>query len=343
MKPTTKPTPHRTRRMRRAAFLIFPLIVLPLLLVAAAPPGATQQTSPAVAAQNAPDTSGTLKLIVTVMDEKWRFVSGLRKDAFAVFEGKTEREITYFDQHDVPVSVGVLLDSSGSMEIAGLQAAKLTAARFMQQGHPDNDYFIGDFNQEWRELTGWTRDEKVMIEGLSKAGVRPAEAAKRQPRPSGQTALHDACLAALEKLATATHPKRALLVITDGGEDNASTHKLRELKQLIKTSDVLVYAIALPVEGERYFDQIGLRNLEEIAEISGGWAFFPERKQVIEAVDRLALGLRHQYVVGFTPANAAQSGEWNKVKIKVKPPPKFPKSLYVRSREGYFSPPAPAP
>jgi Ca-activated chloride channel family protein len=324
-----KPTPQRTPRR---ALLIAPLAVLSLLLIPAS--GAAQQATPAAA---------SLKWFVTVMDEQGHYINGLTKDAFKIFEGKTEREISYFEESSAPASVAVLLDVSGSMGAKGVEAARLTAVMFMQRAHPENSYFVGDFNVKWRDLTGWTRDEKAVAEGLRRVGTSKEQGGAKGRVPYGRTALHDACLGALEKLASAPHPKRVLFIITDGGEDNASTHELSELRRRIKTSDVLVYAIALPVENRRYSDHLGWENLDGITSLSGGRVFFPDTgKELSEVVERVAVELRNQYTLGFAPANAAKSGKWNKVKIKVEPPVKFYKKLWVRSREGYFTP-SPAP
>jgi VWFA-related protein len=270
--------------MRRAAFLIFPLLVLPFLFVAAPSGGATRPATPQTpnAAPNtsreAGDIAGAVKLIVTVVDEKGRFVGGLTKESFTVFEGKSEREIVYLAEPDVPVSVGLLLDVSGSMQWQGLQAAKLTAERFIRHSRPDNAYFVSEFNNTWRELTDWTSDAGAVAAGLRRAGVTAQAATKkgRPPQPQGTTALHDACFGALEKLARAPHPKRVLFIITDGSEDNASTRKLRDLKQLIQTSGVLVYAIAMRVQNSTFYNEVGERNLYEITRLSGGRVFFPD-------------------------------------------------------------------
>lgn len=335
-----KVTLQRSRRL--CAFLFFPLLVLPLLLVA--PSGATrttQQTSPTVVARNAPAASSTIKLTVTVTNDKGEYITGLTKDAFAVFEGKGQREVSYFNDDVVPASIGIVIDVSGSMRAEEVHAAKLATARFIQQSHPNNEYFIGEFNREWRELADWTRDEGAIIEGLRKAAKTKSEGETKKRVPYWRTALYDACFAAYAKLASGAHPKRVLFIITDGGEDNASTHKFSELQNLIRSSDVLIYAVCLTTFSTPVWMQ---EQMHELTTLSGGRPYFPENGKEMDAVvDRLALELRNQYVVGFTPANAAQGGKWNKVKIKVTPPVKI-KNLFVRSREGYFSPLAtPAP
>lgn len=328
------------QRSRRRAFLIFPFLVLPLLHVA--PSGATrpaQQTSPAAAAvaRDAPDTSGMIKLTVTVSGEKGEFITGLTKDAFAVFEGKSQREVSYFNHDEVPASVGILIDVSGSMRAEDVHAAKQTTARFIQRSDPNNEYFIGEFNREWRELADWTRDEGAIIEGLRKATKTKSQEGETKKRiPYWRTALYDACFAALGKLASGAHPKRVLFIITDGNEDNASTHKFSELQNLIRSSGVLIYAVCLStLNSPAGWQQ---EKIHELTALSGGRSYFPSKgKEVEEVIDRMALELRCQYVVGFAPTNSAPSGKWNKVKIKVTPPVKI-KNLFVRSREGYFSP-----
>ncbi|HLL16060.1 MAG TPA: VWA domain-containing protein [Pyrinomonadaceae bacterium] len=343
-----KPTPHGSRR--RSAFLIFPFLVLPLIL--AVPSGAThiaQQTSPAVT-QDVQDASGTLKLIVTVTDEKGRFVTGLLKESFGVFEGKSAREVTYFDDEDAPVSVGILIDVSRSIKAPNIDAARQLTAKFIRLGHPENEYFLAEFNDKWRELTPWTRDGQTIVNALRKVGMAGADAkpqtTQQKPQGRGLTALYDACFGALEQMARAAHPKRAILIVTDGGRDNASLHKAGEVRRLSATSGVLLYAVAATLPNyELIIDPEGQRNLDEMCSQTGGRAFFPNNRPEMDAVyERIAWELRHQYVVGFTPTNAAQSGKWNKVKIKVAPPSNFTRDIFVRSREGYFSPsPKPAP
>lgn len=336
-----KPTPHGARRR---AFLIFPFLVL--LLILAAPSGATritQQTSSA-ATQDAQDASGTLKLIVTVMDEKGRFVTGLSKESFGVFEGKSAREVTYFDDEDAPISVSILIDVSRSIKAPNIDAARQLTAKFIRLGHPENEYFIAEFNDKWRELAPWTRDGQTIIDALHKVGMTRADAKPQTPqqKPEGRglTALYDACFGALEQMTRAAHSKRVILIVTDGGRDNASLHKAGEVRRLSATSGVLLYAVAATLPNyELIFDPEGQRILDEMCSQTGGRAFCPSSRLEMDAVfERIAWELRHQYVVGFTPTNAAQSGKWNKVKIKVATPRNFAKDILVRSREGYFSP-----
>lgn len=336
-----KPTPHASRRR---AFLLFPFLIMPLFVAPPRATNATQQTSPAAAAaQVAPDTSGTLKLTVTVIDEKGRYVAGLTKDAFAVFEGKAAREITYFNADDVPSSVGILIDVSRSMQSGDVDAARQMTDRFIRFSRPENEYFVAEFSDKWRELTAWTRDRQAIASGLRKVGAVRAEEKQRKSKSRGDTALYDACFGALEKMERAAHRKRVLLLLTGGGQDDASTHKQDKLRRLIATSGILLYSVAPAALDGEFVDYTGQKQLQEMAGATGGHAYFTDNGALMdEVIERIAMELRYQYIVGFTPANAAQSGKWNKVKIKVTPPQKFIKNVLVRSSEGYFSP-SPAP
>jgi Ca-activated chloride channel family protein len=331
-----KPTPHRSPRH---AFLVFLLFILPLL---AAPPGTTNavQQQNVASVQAAPNDSGALRFSVTVLGPKGGFITGLTKGDFSVWEGKTEREINYFRSDELPASVGILIDVSGSVLPKTLAAAKYAVARFAEQSHPKNEYFVVEFNQERRKLIGWTRDMQEMLKSLDKLALPPQDAPP-QPTPRGQTAFYDACAAALEEVARRPNPKHVLLLITDG-QDNQSRLTLDQLRRKVKASDVQLYGLSVTDPNHRfdYSSSSGQTILDELITESGGWVYFPgNKKELDESVDRIAVELRHQYVIGFTPTNAARGGKWNKVKIKVTPSSVVSlKDLKVRSREGYFSP-----
>jgi Ca-activated chloride channel family protein len=342
-----KPTRHGSRRRR--AFLIFPLFILPLLLVAPSPPGAadaarqiSERQIQEATAQTSPGDAGGLKFTVTVTGAKGGFITGLTRDDFSVWEGKTRREINYFYGEETPASVGVLIDVSGSVRPRTLADAKYAVTKFVELGHPANEYSLGEFNHGRRALTGWTRDAQQVLRGLDKLAVRP-DAPQPKPKPGGQTAFYDACAAALDGFAGRPHPKYVLLLITDA-EDNSSRHTFTQLRRKVQESNVQIYGLGL---SERNGVEVGLSVtgqaiLDELAGNSGGIAYFPDdKKSLDEMVERIAVELRYQYVVGFAPTNAAPGGKWNKVKIKVTPAGASSKDWNARSREGYFSPPPP--
>jgi Ca-activated chloride channel family protein len=334
-----------SKRAPESALLIVSFLVLPLYAVSSGATNRTQQASTAAAAQ-ATTTAGapaTRKLTVTVIGPNGGFLAGLTRDSFAVFEGKSQHKINYFDSADAPVSVGVLVDVSGSVRRRTVEAARRVALQFIEQSHPENEYFIGEFGNGLRGLIDWTRDRQAIAEGLSKLAT--GNGAKQKPEPKGQTPLYDSCVAALEKMASAAHPKRVILLIGDGGGDNDSKHSFADIRRRIRDSDVLMYAININIERNSSIPNIAAQAIfDELTNLSGGRAYFVDNeKDSTEATKRLAMELRHQYVIGFTPADARgeRGGEWKKVKIKLTLPGTSTRNVFIRSREGYVSTPLP--
>jgi Ca-activated chloride channel family protein len=334
---------NRTRLFRAlfiACFLVLPLVLPPVFLSGAT--NHTQQPSTVNAQDTPPAASVTQTFRVTVTDSKNRLISDLTKEEFAVREGKLDHEVSYFNTEDVPASIALLVDVSGSIDPRAIGDARHAAVRFMGQSHPGNKYFVGEFSRNLRELADWTSDSRTINDALNKLATENGTILK--PKPRGLTALYDTSITVLEKLAHAPHSKRVLLLITDGGSDTDSKRNLNDVKRKIRESNVLLYVIAIKKRGEPYAATfVGQDAVHELANVSGGRAYFIESREVNEVVDRIALELRQQYVIGFTPTKTAPGGKWNKVKIKVTPRNKEPKNLYVRSREGYFSPPAATP
>ena len=286
--------------------------------------------------------AGEVRLIVTVTDDEGRYLTGLNKSQFSVLEGKAAREITAFDSADAPASVAVLFDASGSVDKKNLNAARFALVRFLQLSNPANEYFIAEFSSRFRVLTGWTRDAKALADALNKIGG--AELPGRPPRPGGGTAIYDACDAALESLAAASSRKRVLLLLTDGGLDNASRSVTRKgLSRKLKETGALFYAVAARRRAESpsakwLLDHHGLAELKELAGSSGGNVLTTDTLAgLYEAVERVAVELRNQYLIGFRPANAAGPGKWNKVRIGLAKPEGVRGPARVRSRGGYFS------
>ena len=315
--------------------------VFPLLVVSSGATNPAQQVPAVNAPGTSPATHATQKFTVTVTDSKGHFISGLTKEEFAVREGKTDQALSYFNAEDTPASVGLLVDVSGSVEGRTLEAAKYTAARFIELSNQKNEYFVAEFSSRLQWLTDWTRDGRTISDALHKLATE--NGAQPKPKPKGPTALNDVSIAVLERMAGGgAHSKRVLLIISDGGMDNKSKHTFKDLKRKIRESDVLVYSIIIIASpnGSGFF-LMGEETMDELAMLSGGWAYYVHNKNELnEALERLALELRQQYVIGFEPTNALPGGKWNKVKIKVTPRNPALKNLFVRSREGYFSPPS---
>jgi Ca-activated chloride channel family protein len=263
---------------------------------------------------------------VTVTDTYGRFVSGLNKSAFTVLDEKLPQQITFFSDDDAPVSVGVIFDVSGSMSGEKVKRARDALSKFIQTSHNSDEYFLIAFNSRAQLLLDKTRDGNAVLDKLTFVNTR------------NNTALYDACYLGVEKVQRGAHPKRALLLISDG-QDNNSRYTFNELRRLLKESDVVLYGIGI-LSGGDAGSSLGMEGqgiLDELASVSGGKAFFPRSSAEMDDIfEQIALELRHQYSIGYKPTNFSNDGRWHKVKVKVTPPRGLPR-LFVRSKEGYYA------
>ncbi len=263
---------------------------------------------------------------VTVTDIYGRFVSGLGKNAFSIFDDKTQQEISFFSDDDAPVSVGVIFDVSGSMSGDKVKRARDALAHFIQTSHDRDEYFLIAFNSRAQLLLDRTRDGNAVLDKLLFVQTH------------SNTALYDACYLGVERVQRGTHPKRALLLISDG-QDNNSRYTFSELRRVLKESDVVLYAIGI-LSGGDVGSSLGAEGqaiLDELAAVSGGKAFYPRSAAEMDDIfEQIALELRHQYSIGYRPPNFATDGKWHHIKVKVAPPRGLPR-LFVRSKEGYFA------
>ena len=264
-------------------------------------------------------------LTVTVTDTYGRFVTGLGKNAFTVTDDKVAQDITFFSDEDAPISLGVIFDVSGSMSGDKINKAREALKKFIETSHTGDEYFLIGFNNRAQLLLDRTRDSDALMEKLTFVQTK------------GQTALYDACYLGVERVTRGAHPKRAVLLISDG-QDNSSRYTFTELRRMLKESDVIIYAVGIVNGGDESALGYGGRAiLEELAGVSGGKAFFPSSgAEMNDTFERIALELRTQYSIGFRPTNFVNNGKWHKLKIKVQPPRGFPR-LFVRGREGYYA------
>ena len=262
---------------------------------------------------------------VNVLDQFNRQISGLNRDHFEVFENNLKQQIEFFSDIDRPLSIGILFDLSGSMR------PKLTRARealqsFVKASNCDDDFFLVGFNQTANLLATFSDGEQV----LNKLAFAEAQ---------GQTALLDAAHLGVEKIKEGRFDRRALLLISDG-QDNSSRYGFGELRRLLRESDVQIYCLGISGESEltdSLLDQQGQSTLRELAEMTGGLAFFPRNwLELNDAINRIALALRHQYNIGYVPLNERRDGKWRKIKIRLNAPKSLP-TLYVRTKEGYYA------
>ncbi len=267
-------------------------------------------------------------LTVTVTDYYGRYVSGLTENAFKIYDNKVKQDILFFSNTDAPVSIGILFDVSGSMTGDKIAKARNALGRFINTSHPRDEYFLIAFNKRAQLLMDRTRDGEAVLNKLTLV------------EPKHNTALYDACYLGVERVTRGTHQKKALLIISDG-QDNASRYSFKEVRRLMKESDVVIYSVGIlgsrdnstpeGIQGQSYLD--------ELANVTGGKSFYPNTAvEMDEIFERIALELRHQYSIGYVPSNFKSDGKWHKVKVKVKPPRGLPR-LTVRNRKGYYATP----
>jgi len=263
---------------------------------------------------------------VTVTDIYGRFVSGLSQGAFSIVDEKAPQEITFFSDEDAPVSVGILFDVSGSMSGDKVRRARDALSHFIQTSHDRDEYFLIGFNSRAQLLMDRTRDGQAVLDKLTFVQTK------------NNTALYDACYLGVERVQRGTHQKRALLLISDG-QDNNSRYTFSELRRVLKESDVVLYAIGI-LGGSDVGSALGMEGqgtLDELAGVSGGKAFYPRSGAEMDDIfEQIALELRHQYSIGYKPRDFVTDGKWHKIKVSVKGPRGLPK-LYVRTKDGYFA------
>jgi Ca-activated chloride channel homolog len=262
---------------------------------------------------------------VTVTDKSGHSILGLPRSAFSVFDEKREQEISFFAEDDSPISVGIVFDLTGSMTEEKARRAREALARFMEMSHRDDEYFLITMQQGKALLSlDRTRDYRAVLDKLA-GGT-----------PYGNTALYDACYLGLNKVLRGTRPRRALLVISDG-QDNNSRYTFDELSSMMKESDVTLYTIGVAEKGNEHLTLYGEEILRDMAAVTGGKFFQPRTsEEMYDVFERIALELRRQYAIGYRPSNFTPDGKWRRIKVKVAPPPGSPR-LFIRHRSGYYA------
>jgi Ca-activated chloride channel family protein len=258
-----------------------------------------------------------VSMTVTVADRVGRFVTGLEKKNFQIFDDGVQQEIAHFSDEDAPLTLGIIYDVSGSMgdlTSRSFQALK----KFFDTSHQDDEYFIIAFNNRAQLVQDFT--------------VSPDEIMNRVifVKAKGSTALYDGVYLGLEKARQGRHRKKALLIISDG-EENSSRYSGGELREMLKESDVPVYGIGI---SQLYG---GMGTLQSLSGWSGGMTFAPmDEPQTRDIYTRIALMLRHQYAIGFYPSDAASTVDWHKVRINVSAPKGLGR-LSLSYKKGYRS------
>ena len=262
---------------------------------------------------------------VTITDPMNRLVTGLEKENFQLFEGSSAQEIRTFSSEDAPVSLGVIFDSSGSMT-SKMDRAKEAVMEFFKTANPQDEFFMITFSDEPEAVSDFTNSVDEIQNKLVFAV------------PKHRTALLDAIYMGVSKMRQAKFAKKALLIISDGG-DNHSRYTENEIKSVVKEADVMIYAIGIY---DRYAsateERLGPQLLSEITELTGGRAFTIDNpNDLADVATKIGVELRNQYVLGYRPAKVVRDGKWRKIKVKLLPPKGLP-PLRVYARTGYYAP-----
>ncbi|HLH30800.1 MAG TPA: VWA domain-containing protein [Terriglobia bacterium] len=261
---------------------------------------------------------------VNVTDEKDHPVGNLNKDNFRIFEDRTEQKITLFKHEDLPVSLGLVIDNSRSME-PRKQRMDAGVLSFVRKSNSQDETFIIHFDDSARLDRDFTDSIPLLEDTLASV------------KPYGQTAIYDALILGLEHMESAKNMKRAILLFTDG-VDNSSKHTLGEAIEATKRAHVAVYTVGLLSQagGQKAED-----SLVRIADASGGRAYFPLTVDEARAdMERIARDLREQYTLGYFPTNPARNGSWRSIRIDVVPPAGLPPTVKLNAnyRHGYYGP-----
>jgi Ca-activated chloride channel homolog len=267
-------------------------------------------------------------LNVTVTDSSERVVTGLDASNFRVFDGKVEQEIVSFATEDTPISVGLIFDSSGSMSDK-IQKSREAVAQFFKTSNPQDEFLLINFSERFNLVSGFTSKYENLQNSLISV------------KTGGQTALLDAIYLGLGEMRKASTNRKALLIISDGGE-NHSRYTERDIKQVVKESDVQIYVVGIfePLDSRaRTLEEANGPNLlAELAQLSGGQMFSVEDpNELPDIMEKVSIELRNQYVLGYKPSDLVRDGRWRRIKVKLAPPKGVP-PLQVYARTGYYAP-----
>ena len=265
---------------------------------------------------------------VTVTDPYDRLVTGLEPDNFRIFENSVEQEIQYFSSEDVPISIGVIFDLSGSMANK-VDKAREAASQFFKTANPQDEFFLVSFNERAELMSGFTSSVEDLQSRILSAPAR------------GRTALLDAIYLGLAQMRTARNGKRALLIMSDGG-DNNSRYTEKDIKRLVREAGTQLYSVGI-------FDPFANRSrtpeelsgpslLSEVTELTGGRSFSVENiRELPDIAAKIGAELRNQYILGYRPSNKLHDARWRKIKVKLRAPKGLP-PLSVYAKTGYYAP-----
>jgi Ca-activated chloride channel family protein len=323
--------------MRKLSLALCALFLLATTALGQIPlPGPPPPPPPPGAATNSGKQGAGIKVDVnlvvlhtSVLDDRGRFADGLKQDNFRVFEDKVEQKLSVFKREDVPVSMGLVIDNSGSMREKRPRVNE-AALTLVQASNPRDEAFVVNFNDDFyldldKDFTSSIPELKEALERIDSRG---------------STALRDAIIGSLDHLKKGTKDKKVLLVVTDG-EDNASHNSLEKTLREIQKTDTVIYTIGLLSSEGKKEAKRAKKVLQEIAAASGGVAYFPESVDDVHSIcEQVAHDIRNQYILAYYPTNARRDGSFRAVNVDVIPPRGRGK-LTARTRNGYYAPGSP--
>jgi Ca-activated chloride channel family protein len=310
-------------------FPIFPLTISSVVAQQAAGPTAprTSDELPGIPKTKVLKTDTEMTMVnVSVTDPIGRLVTGLEQENFRVFENGSEQEIVHFSSEDTPVSIGVIFDMSGSMSDK-IEKSRVAAMQFFRTANPQDEFLLVDFNDRAQLVSPFTASVDDLQTRLLYTSAR------------GLTALFDGVYLGLSQMKAAHNTKKALLIISDGG-DNHSRYTESEVRKFVQEANVQIYSIGLfeadggPTPEERN----GPSLLYDLSDMTGGRAFTVRNLgELPDIATKISMELRNQYVIGYHPSERTHDGKWRKIKVKLRPPKGLP-PLTVEAKNGYFAP-----
>ena len=308
--------------------LAFGRILLATLVLFIGPQAMAEQQKPKSRNDYTLKVDVDLRLLhVTVFNWKEQLVKGLNQEQFSVYEDKIQQEISLFKVEDVPVSLGLVIDNSGSMRTKRNRVNQ-AAITFAQTSKPEDEIFLINFNDQVFLDQDFTRNSDDLTDALDHIDAR------------GGTALYDAIYLALEHIKKGKEEKKAILVITDG-QDQDSRYRFDTILEFAQESYASIYLIGLfDKKSDRTREQRkAAKLLKGLSEETGGKYFFPESVDEVHAIcSAVAHEIRNQYTLGYKPTNLSRDGTWRDVTVRVLGSPKGKRKWIARTKRGYYAP-----
>jgi Ca-activated chloride channel family protein len=322
----------------RNLLLLRPVIIIAILNIAimvatGQKPYGTNKLVPVDRSRNQPGLEDSNEVInlntdlvsvaVTVTDRGGRAIAGLPRESFRIFDDNVEQPISFFSEEDTPASVGIVFDTSGSMDEAAMQRAREALSGFIETSHPHDEFSVIGFGSSPQLLLDRVRDGKAVLDKFTYVNT------------TGNTALYDAVYMGVENVSHGAYPKHAIVLISDG-EENNSRCSFSKLRRTLEESGVVVYTVR--VGKPPLPKSTGGLVMDQIAAITGGKAFWPKNSESMDqAFEQIALELRRQYSIGYIPTNFAADGKLHKIKVALAVPREVSRDMVVRNREGYYA------